>query len=111
MGFLEYSISDHILFLTYLSRLKFLIKSNEFKIWPYIILSYIQPHMISLMRIEIRVPFICSLFHTTQYVQVSSIIYVETFQKVYNKYASLFRNVIDLGKVGQKVSLNDLGTT
>ena len=82
--------------------LKFLRKSNEVKTWPYMILFYIQPFMISLMRIEIRVLFICGLFHTNQYVEVSSIIYVETFQKVYNKYASLFRNVIDLDKVGKK---------
>ena len=63
------------------------------------------------MRIEIRVIFSYRLFHTKQYIQISSIIYIETFQKVYGQYASLFRNVIDLGKVGQKVRLNDMGTT
>ena len=86
-------------------------KSNEVKIWPYMILSYIQPYMISLMRIEIRVIFSYRLFHTKQYVYMSSIIYVETFKKVHGQYASLFRNVINLGKVGKKVSRNDLVTT
>ena len=63
------------------------------------------------MRIKTRVIFSYRLFHMKQYVSISSIIYVETFQKVYDQYASLFRNVIDLGKVGKKVSLNDLVTT